>query len=102
MSFYLSIFELLLIKITAMKKLHKKMIFGVCSGLLILGGTCLIYQKVQISKVSMSELTLANLEALADYDFDNELNVYKVKCRGEGTRPCPEGGTAAVVKYKDK
>lgn len=69
---------------------------------MITPGAYVTYRQAEAPTEQMSELTLANLEAMAHYDFDKDLNVYKVKCRGNGTRPCPQGGTAAVVKYKDK
>lgn len=47
-----------------MKKTNKKAIVALCGGLLI-GGAYLTYQRAVVSQPVMSDLTLANIEALA-------------------------------------
>ena len=69
-----------------MKKLNKKTIIVVCSGMLVAAGSYLTYLQAQPQE-QMSDLTLANIEAMA---LDKDRDVHgAITCQGEGRIYCP-------------
>lgn len=85
-----------------MKKLNKKTIIAVFGGMLVAAGSYLTYLQAQPQE-QMSDLTLANLEAMAN-DLDNpDLFRITYRCRGEGDLFCLKTeGTAGTVIEKTK
>ena len=77
------------------KKTAKKIALGVLGGLLA-GGAYLNYRMAQ-PKQAMSDLTLANIEALSAVDDNDDV----VLCPG-GWAPCATNGSITLFKEKKK
>lgn len=89
-----------------MKKTNKKAIVALCGGLLI-GGAYLTYQRAVVSQPVMSDLTLANIEALA-FAGDPDRDVHGgVSCEGDGSIWCPltnssEYYSVTIIEFPSK
>ncbi|MCH5305477.1 MAG: hypothetical protein J1E79_03265 [Rikenella sp.] len=77
-----------------MKTLGKKTVFAACGGLLIMGSVYLSCRWAQTATPTFSDLTLANIEALAA-NSDEEKGVGGVVlCQGAGHVWCPLTNTS--------
>lgn len=82
----------------AVKNLNKETIVAVLGGLLISGGAYLTYQRVAVPQPKMSDLTLANIEAMAISDGEKDTNEhYEVWCQGSGDIICPISNSKVKV-----
>ncbi len=79
-----------------MKKMTK-ILLAAGGAALICGGSVMTYLKAQTQQPEMSDLTLANLEAMADLEEDfldlNQRQWYVKKLDNNGSKDCTPGGS---------
>lgn len=89
----------LTLKFATTKLLNKKTMLLLGAGLVIGTGAYLNYRMAQqAQREPISDLTLANIEAMANPEFGP---IFKWKCVGTGSVPCPDGRTARKVVIKE-